>query len=109
MRQVARVIAEAFKAGRCASCGNTRTDGYVVYLHGNPIVRRIGKKTQISLAGYPTATTRSRINDTMCVLGIEFHLFQAHGEQWISGTDYAGLRFEISMPETGWVDVEWGV
>ncbi len=108
MRQVARMIAEAFKAGRCASCGNTRTDGYVVYLHGNPIVRRIGKKTQISLAGYPTATTRSRINDTMHVLGIDVHLFQADGEQWISGPAYDGNRFEISMPETGWVAVGGG-
>ena len=63
MRKVTQKIAKAFNDGRTLTIGNTRTDGKSVWLHGNEIVRKDNDgATEISFAGWPTVTTRERLN-----------------------------------------------
>ena len=40
MRKVTEQIKEAFERRQSKKVGNTRTDGTIVWLHGNPIVKR---------------------------------------------------------------------
>jgi len=75
MRKTAEKLVKAFKAGKSACCGNSsvailrmkgsdRVDFATFSLHGHPIVTVAPDgKVSISFAGWPTVTTRSRIND----------------------------------------------
>lgn len=63
MRKEAEKIAAAFVAGKPAKGARTMTDGKAVYLHGNRIAWKEGGRWKLTLAGWPTVTTRSRLND----------------------------------------------
>lgn len=70
-RQIAVDIARAFSEGKHKSVKNTRTDGKAIYLHGHKIIeRREGGSLWVTLAGWNTVTTRSRINDTLRFLNV---------------------------------------
>ena len=63
MRKVTQRIKQAFNNGTSLKVGNTRTDGNVVWLHGNAIVKRDPDGlVRWSLAGWNTPTTRERVN-----------------------------------------------
>lgn len=65
-RQIAVDIARALEGGRCKSIKNTMTDGKAVYLHGHKIIeRREDGGWWVTLAGWNTVTTRSRIKDVL--------------------------------------------
>jgi len=88
MRKVTQEIANAFRQGRKLTKGNTSTDGNSIWLHGNKIVRRNeGGEVEISFAGWPTVTTRERLNAFAPVR-------QHKGEQLLFG--------EIVTDLTGW-------
>jgi hypothetical protein len=64
MRIVSKKIAVSFENNRSRKVGNTHTDGQSVFLYGNKIIeRREDGSVWVSLAGWNTPTTRSRIND----------------------------------------------
>ena len=68
MRKTAEKLLKAYRAGKPAGCGNSHltTDGrcFLFSLHGHPIVGVSGSgEVSVSFAGWPTVTTRSRIND----------------------------------------------
>ena len=63
MRKVTRTIARAFYCGDSESCGNTRTDGKSVWLHGNKIAfKDEDGNLHITNAGYETNVTKERLN-----------------------------------------------
>ena len=71
MRQETQKIARAFYIGRAASAARTTTDGHTVWLHGNKIAWRTDRHRDIgfTLAGWPTVTTRDRINGILQTFG----------------------------------------
>lgn len=71
MRQESTRIAKAFLAGKPARAARTTTDGKAVYLHGNRIAWRDEQgDVHMTLCGWPTVTTRDRLN-TICTLLID--------------------------------------
>lgn len=84
MRKLEREVIGAFLERRSRKVGNTSTDGHVLYLHGNPIARRILTGFQVSLAGWPTATTRSRINALSRMAGTTTYVYQRDHVTWIA-------------------------
>jgi len=100
MRKETQKIMSAFLKGEKASVGRTNTDGHNVWLHGNLIVEQGETKTWFTLAGWPTATTRDRINGLLKLSGSGCRVFQRNGKQFFSNGD--GAR-EINCNE--WVTV----
>jgi len=85
MRKISRDIAEAFRDGRKKSISNSMTDGSQVFLHGNRIAWKLeDDKVAITLAGWPTPTTRERLNAILDVFGWEFSINQVDGNQVMS-------------------------
>jgi hypothetical protein len=80
MRKITSDIKTAFNNKTSKTIDNTETDGYSVWLHGNKIVKRVDGCLWFTLAGWPTVTTRERIN------GIAFQLsgglYQRKNEQY---------------------------
>ena len=62
MRKIEKQIKAAFEARQSLSIDNTMTDGNAVFLHGNKIIERRKDGVYCTLAGWPTVTTRSRLN-----------------------------------------------
>ena len=70
MRQETSTIARAFSRGKKASQARTSTDGNTVWLHGNKIAWRTeAGDIGFTLAGWPTVTTRDRINGILKTFG----------------------------------------
>ena len=73
MRQETQKIARAFYNRRAASAARTTTDGNTVWLHGNKIAWRTkAGDIGFTLAGWPTVTTRDRINGILKTFGYGF-------------------------------------
>jgi hypothetical protein len=78
MRKVTKQIIKAWANYQTATSGNTHTDGETVYLHGNPIAWKTGDADIIALtlAGWPTVTTRERLNGVLNFYGIGYRFAQ---------------------------------
>ena len=89
MRQETQKIMSAFLRGQKASAARTNTDGNTVWLHGNKIAQRSeGDFVDFSLAGWPTVTTRDRVNGLLELSGSDYRVFQKNGTQFLTnGTD----------------------
>ena len=84
MRKISQNIATSFLAGKPLHIDNTYTDGEKVFLHSNLIAKKIHPaKLEISLAGYPTLTTRERLNSILNVFGFDHYIQQKEGKQYI--------------------------
>lgn len=78
MRKVTKDTASAFLAGTNRTSGNTTTDGTVLLLHGNRIAERMPDGSiMATLAGWPTVTTRERLNGLCELMGLG-RLFWQH-------------------------------
>jgi len=84
MRQETQKIMSAFLKGEKASAQRTNTDGYSVWLHGNLIAERGTTKTWFTLAGWPTVTTRDRVNGLLQLSGSDYRVFQKNGTQFLT-------------------------
>ena len=94
MRKISKTIANAFNRGLTASVGNTRTDGQSVWLHGNKIAwRQNGNRLALTLANWPTVTTRERLNAILYVEGFDFQFKQVNHQQVLSRPSVDGSRF----------------
>lgn len=107
MRKISQQIGQAFKLGQKLSVGNTVTDGTTVWLHGNAIVRRDEDGIiEFSLAGWPTPTTRERINGVLGVCQSIFGVTQKRGIPHVSITrivsDVASMEI-YPMDTTSWI------
>jgi len=60
--KTASMVISAWRSGNSCKVNNTRTDGSVVYLYDKEIIRRVCNKVFIRTAGYPTKTTKDRLN-----------------------------------------------
>ena len=100
MRQETQKIMSAFLKGEKASAQRTNTDGRSVWLHGNLIAERGTTKTWFTLAGWPTVTTRDRINGLLELSGSDSRVFQKNGIQFLdNGKDVR------EIDEDEWVSV----
>lgn len=85
MRETARKLVAAHLAGKPKTVGNSAVRDGVFTLHGNPIVRVEAGRVEVSLAGWPTVTTRSRINDILSGLRIDARVSQMAFSQYLTG------------------------
>ena len=106
MRQTAQKLIDAYNAGKNRGAGNScvsTSDGVTTFsLHGNPIVRVDGtgrRVISVSFAGWPTNTTRSRINDICCGLYGGRPISQVAIGQCVSG------HGEVSAAADRWYQV----
>ena len=89
---------QAFLDGREYSKWNdsvvVNADVVSLRYHGNEIAwRKIGEKTmRITLAGWPTVTTRVRLN---CLPGVSVH--QCKGDQFLNGKPWDGEEVELPL------------
>jgi hypothetical protein len=94
MRKITQDAARAFKQGKNFSRDNTRVevkkdlrfaDDNVtqLYLHGHCIAEQTVNSLYISLCGWPTMTTRERLNGLLDTLNIQKRLYQEKHEQYI--------------------------
>ena len=74
MRNVSRVIAQAFNDRRTKTISNTHTDGEGFFLHGHKIAfwdeDHNGEILSFNMCGWGTVTTRERLNSLFYVLGV---------------------------------------
>ena len=93
MRKESLKIATAFAAGVAASAARTRTSGDAVYLHDNLIAQREEDgSVWVTLAGWPTVTTRDRLNTLCRVLGSGVRFYQRDHAQYVSFPDGADFH-----------------
>ena len=85
MRRETSKIMNAFYRGLPARAARTHTDGQTVWLHNNTIAWRSNDNDiSFCLAGWPTTTTRERINGLLEVCGYRYWgVSQRNHEQWL--------------------------
>tara|TARA_R110000824_G_scaffold9917_3_gene44050 strand:- start:18 stop:323 length:306 start_codon:yes stop_codon:yes gene_type:complete len=98
MRQETQKIMSAFLKGEKASAQRTNTDGKSVWLHGNKIAHRGDHFTWFTLAGWPTVTTRDRVNGLLKLSGSDYRVCQRNLRQYL-------LKDGEAVRELG--DSEW--
>jgi hypothetical protein len=83
MTKTAYRVVRAWENGNSCKTGNTWTDGDTVYLFGKSIIKRENGKVFIRTAGYPTKTTKDRLNK---LDGVQVHtsrgVLYLNGEVW---------------------------
>ena len=85
MRKITLKIARSLYQGRPCKISNTYTDGEKVFLHDNLIAFKRENGLSISLAGWPTVTTRERINGLLeFFYDSDARIYQRYGDQYIS-------------------------
>lgn len=79
-----REVIRAFLRGQAARSANTFTEGSTLYLYKSPIVRRHTFGYKVSLCGYPTPTTRDRLNTFFQEAGLDYKVYQRQGQNYIN-------------------------
>ena len=98
MRKETQKIAEAWWLGSEAKAVRTKTDGVTIWLHDNAIIWRSNKGYHLTLAGWPTVTTRERLNGALSAMGAPHAGFsQKNHKQYF--TDLKGETREIEDDE----------
>ena len=94
MRKITRLASKAFKQGDPFTRDNTAVEIYqhgpeetwkYLFLHGNCIAKqkRESGELLITLAGWPTATTRVRLNGLLQTMNQPIRLYQHKYEQYL--------------------------
>lgn len=111
MRIIEKRMVEAIRSGKSIRCGNTEVcahgpQSWSVYLHGNHIARASATHAfEFTLAGWPTATTRSRINALLRELGpARARVYQQRDEQFYT-RDVADSEETFTIGSDVWVHV----
>ena len=107
MRKVTRTIARAFYCGDSESCGNTRTDGKSVWLHGNKIAfKDEDGNLHITNAGYKTNVTKERLNGLLELGGFSSwpspRIFQKNNRWYLATGHIPAAEFPYNV----WVSVK---
>ena len=103
----------AFLLGKKAHAARSSTDGQKVFLHGHCIAERTVCYEEypathdiwFSFCGWPTVTTRDRINGILSILGYNrLGVSQRQGEQWlvfdakkVMKLDESGVAFNTNL------------
>jgi len=102
MRKVTKQVAEAFLQRRNRQVGNSASSGDEMLLHGNTVARRNPNGTIVAtLAGWPTVTTRERLNGLSELLGLGRPFSQRKGQQYfndqpIEADEWIDLKMTLS-------------
>lgn len=105
MRKISKQIANAFTSGQTMDMGNSHTDGKSVYLFGNLIAwRSPGNTLELTLAGWPTVTTRDRLNAILQSEGFKINAGESYGysfeqkdsKQYFVTTVFNGYKSSVS-------------
>lgn len=109
MRTIERNMIAAINARKTWKSGNTRVEivkgttdkaHVTVYLHNNAIAGiQMDGSVHITLAGWPTATTRSRLNAILRAFTAGCSVYQRRHSQFFAR---AGAEYEIASDE--WID-----
>ena len=99
MRKITKEAVAAFMDGRDRSMGNTYVVKYdnghyiEMFLHGNNIARRMGKKIEVRTCGYATRTTMERLNGIpgVSVYQKKFQLY-LNGKIWENHSDWTEVK-----------------
>lgn len=89
MSKIDTIAGEAFANGRKLAKQNTQVligdDGErAMFLHGNEVAcYRPGVGLMISLAGWPTVTTRARLNGVLAAMGSDYRVTQSANRQYV--------------------------
>lgn len=102
MRKVTQAIVDAWSSRSRKTVQNTRTDGTSIWLHDNEIVRRVGSDVEFTLAGWPTVTTRDRLNGVLRDYGIG--IYQTRGHQYASVGGYDRV---VPLEDDHWYSVDF--
>lgn len=98
MRKETEKIAASWWQGKRAKAARTWTDGESIFLHGNKIAWRDKAGFHLTLSGWPTVTTRERLNGILNVMGAyKAGFYQSGGNQYF--TNLLGESREISASE----------
>jgi hypothetical protein len=107
MRKVTSTIVDAFCNRRPRKCGNTHTDGNIIYLFGNAIAKWEDSKLFITLAGHNTRTTRERLNGlgSRNGFGVYSHRSRPHISLIKRGEhqEFLGWDAHVEMPCNEWI------
>lgn len=88
MRKVTNDVVKAFLAGESKTADNSSTDGRTLKLHGNTIATRDSRGgVTATLAGWPTPTTRERLNGLCTLLDIDRRFSQKGGKQFFGSRE----------------------
>lgn len=83
MRQITEQLTNAFESRTPKSKDNTRTDGTTLYLYDNEIAQWRDDGLYITNAGWPTVTTKERLNGITGVnIGQERGIWYLNGHKW---------------------------
>lgn len=108
MRKIERDMIAAIKANKNRPLGNTYVNpvigGVEVHLHGNHIATLTDTGLRFTLAGWPTPTTRSRINALLReFIHANARVYQTAGRQFVSVPEGGcGWQQRVISP-TEWV------
>ena len=89
MNGITRAACDAFISGEEITRQNMHVhhngNGQIsrMYLHGNLIAERDGQTVRITLAGWPTPTTRARLNGLLELLHVNRRIYQHRNAQYI--------------------------
>lgn len=72
MKKITRKMAEASVEGHCLRMSNTETCEHTLYLFGNKIAYIIAGTLYLTFAGWPTPTTRERLNGLLEVISNKY-------------------------------------
>lgn len=105
MHKIERNIVNAILAGQSGQYGNSRVltvdDTTALYLHENLIAVVTPGCVKVDLCGWPTVTTRSRINAVLDCLGLPWKAQQIAHQQFLCSNGDE----RIPMPRCGGVCV----
>lgn len=90
MRKVTAITTTAFLRRKKAKEGNTYSDGNTLYLHGNKIAEHRVDGIYITDAGWPTATTKERLNGLPGV-----HIYQKDFQWYLNNNIWDGKWVKI--------------
>jgi len=112
MRKETRRICTAFIEGRTAKAARTETDGDNLYLHGHRIAwwdtdeayNNSKRILHICFCGYPTVTTKDRLNGLFWMLFGKSPFFTSNFQLYFDSKlrpvdDYEVMTFDVDLME----------
>ena len=104
MRLVTQKIVSAFLRNECKRIGSTATDGHTIWLYGHAIARFENDGLWISDAGWPTNTTKERLNGLpdVCIVQKKGQWYlngHAWNGEWVHVESFMGAVVPEAEPE----------
>lgn len=92
MRKITQTVVSAFLNRQPAKVGNTRTDGFTLWLHNNAIAFYLPEEKTylVTNAGWFSNTTKERLN---AIPGVS--IFQKAGKWFLNGNEWDGQTVAI--------------